>query len=317
MSYRRFFRSTHLSFVVLALLGRLPYAIVPLGTILLLQASSGSYTFAGLAAGAQSLAIAAGGLVLGTAARWIRPRRIGFWAAVANAAAIVLLLVASRAGGPATVVAAAVLVGVTQPQVGPLVRVHWSGWFRGADPRLARTAMSYEGAADEASFVLGPALVGALLLVPTAALGVAQGGPLVGAAVLLVAAAAPLARRYTDLPSHEEPASGSGQRTAAAVHWPSLGTLTVAMVSVGAIFGAVQTGATAYAAAAGAPQLACTSPSSASAARWPGRRARGCRTDSGSPCGGGSSPSRSRPAWVCCYGEPPSTFYRSRSRSPG
>lgn len=256
MSYRGFFRSTRLSFVVLAFVGRLPYAIVPLGTILLLQASTGSYAFAGLAAGAQSLAIAVGGVGVGTVARWIAPRRIGFWAAVANAAAIVLLLAASRAGGPVTIVAAAVLVGVTQPQVGPLVRVHWSGWFRNSDPRLVRTALSYEGAVDEASFVLGPVLVGALLLVPTAALGVPQGGPLVGATVLLLAAAAPLARRYTELPAHEEVAAEPRQRGAAAVHWPSLLTLTAAMVAVGAIFGAVQTGVAAYADAAGAPHLA-------------------------------------------------------------
>ena len=256
MSYRGFFRSTHTSFLLLAFLGRLPYAIVPLGTILLLQASSGSYTFAGLAAGAQSLAIALGGLGIGTVARWIPPRRIGFWAALINAISIVLLLVASRAGGPATVLAAAVLVGLTQPQVGPLVRVHWSGWLRGAEPRLVGTAMSYEGAVDEASFVLGPALVGALLLLPTAVLGIPQAGPLAGAAMLLVVAAAPLARRYTDLVA-DEPTTASPQgRASVPVHWPSLLTLTIAMVSVGAIFGAVQTGAAAYAAASGSPQLA-------------------------------------------------------------
>lgn len=255
MSYRGFFRSARLSFVVLAFVGRLPYAIVPLGTLLLVQASTGSYTVAGIAAGAQSLAIAAGGVGVGAVARWIAPRRIGFWAAVVNAAAIGLLLVAGRTGGPATIVVAAVLVGVTQPQVGPLVRVHWSRWFRDAEPCLVRTALSYEGAADEASFVLGPVLVGALLLVPTAAVGIAQGGPLVGAAVLLVAAAAPLARRYTELPVDEELAAQPGQRDGA-VHWPSLLTLTAAMVAVGAIFGAIQTGAAAYAGAAGAPQLA-------------------------------------------------------------
>lgn len=257
MSYRGFFRSTPTSFLLLAFFGRLPYAIVPLGTLLLLQASSGSYTFAGLAAGAQSLAIALGGLGIGTLARWIPPRRIGFWAAVVNAISIVALLVAARAGGPAIVLAAAVLVGLTQPQVGPLARVHWSGWLRDAEPRLVGTAMSYEGAVDEVSFVLGPALVGALVLLPTAALGFPQAGPLAGAAILLVVAAAPLARRYTDLVPDETPTTASPQgRAAVSLHWPSLLTLTTAMVSVGAIFGAVQTGAAAYAAASSTPQLA-------------------------------------------------------------
>lgn len=69
MSYRRFFRSTRPSFLALALIGRLPYAVVPLGTIVLLQASSGSFAFAGFAAGAQSIAIALGGLCVGAVAR--------------------------------------------------------------------------------------------------------------------------------------------------------------------------------------------------------------------------------------------------------
>ncbi|KAA1027858.1 MFS transporter [Pseudonocardia sp. EV170527-09] len=249
---------------------------MPLGTIVLLQASSGSFAFAGLAAGAQSIAIALGGLCVGAVARWIPPRRIGFWAALLNAASIMLLLLASRNAGPLVIVAVAVLVGLTQPQVGPLVRVHWSGQLRGGDNHLVRTAMSYEGAADEASFVLGPAMVGLLLLVPTAAWGFPQAGPLLGAAVLLVVAAAPLARQYADLPREDttfgtdpggrttgtsaadatpvsdSAAAGPGVR----LHWPSLMTLTVAMVSVGVIFGVVQTGVAAYAEAEGSPELA-------------------------------------------------------------
>nr|WP_168172150.1 MFS transporter [Pseudonocardia sp. AL041005-10] len=276
MSYRRFFRSTRPSFFALALIGRLPYAVVPLGTIVLLQASSGSFAFAGLAAGAQSIAIALGGLCVGAVARWVPPRRIGFWAALLNAASILLLVLASRSAGPVVIVVAAVLVGLTQPQVGPLVRVHWSGHLRGGDTHMVRTAMSYEGVADEASFVLGPVLVGLLVLIPTAAWGFPQAGPLLGAAVLLVVAAAPLARHYADLPSEEAtPEAGpcgpkTGTSSAAAepvpspaagragdgLHWPSLVTLTVAMISVGVIFGVVQTGAIAYAAAEGTPQLA-------------------------------------------------------------
>ncbi|MCO7191477.1 hypothetical protein [Pseudonocardia sp. McavD-2-B] len=276
MSYRRFFRSTRLSFLALALIGRLPYAVVPLGTIVLLQASSGSFAFAGFAAGAQSIAIALGGLCVGAVARWVPPRRIGFWAALLNAASILLLVLVSRGAGPVINVVAAVLVGLTQPQVGPLVRVHWSGQLRGGDTHLVRTAMSYEGAADEGSFVLGPALVGLLLLIPTVAWGFPQAGPLLGAAVLLVVAAAPLARHYADLSSEDAtpeagssgPATGTSSAVAGPVpssaagragsrlHWPSLVTLTVAMISVGVIFGVVQTGVTAYAAAQGTPQLA-------------------------------------------------------------
>src|SRR5690606_25914742 len=88
-------------------------------------------------------------------------------------------LVAADAPLP-RVVAVAAVVGLAIPQVGPLARVRWRPMTTtagDAQPRLIDAAFSYEGAADEASFVLGPALVGAIavLIDPGAALLVAAG----------------------------------------------------------------------------------------------------------------------------------------------
>ena len=63
----------------------------------------------------------------------------------------------------AVVVGAAALAGLAMPQVGPLARVRWrpiTARTGSHQRRLVDVAFSYEGAADEASFAVGPALVG-------------------------------------------------------------------------------------------------------------------------------------------------------------
>src|SRR5919197_5915079 len=118
MSYRQLLRGDGPALLTFGLMARLPYAMTPLGTLMLLHSTTGSHGFAGVAAGAQSLAIGAGGLLAGPLAERLGLRRLGAWAAVANAAAIAGLLVAAIAGPLAAVVIAAILVGLTQPQVG-------------------------------------------------------------------------------------------------------------------------------------------------------------------------------------------------------
>ncbi|MCV5626643.1 hypothetical protein OFN31_34005, partial [Escherichia coli] len=74
----------------------------------------------------------------------------------------------------------AALAGLAMPQVGPLARVRWRPLTHGTgheQRRLVDAAFAYEGAADEASFALGPALVGlvAVAISPSGALLVAAG----------------------------------------------------------------------------------------------------------------------------------------------
>ncbi|HEX2133311.1 MAG TPA: hypothetical protein VHH15_17320, partial [Actinophytocola sp.] len=124
---------------------------------------------------------------------------------------------------------AAVLVGLTQPHVGLLVRVHWSAAL-GRSP-LLRTGFAYEGAADELSFVLGPAAVGLL--------AVGASGPLLGMAVLLLGAALPLSTMY----SHDALAGAPRGR----IPVRPMAVLTLGMAAVGAVFGSVQVVVTAQA----------------------------------------------------------------------
>ena len=212
MSYRELARSSGPWFLLLGLAARLPYAMLPLATLLWLRGGGVSFTQAGGVAAAQSVAIAVGGLIVGRLADRYGPRRVGVVAALLNAAMVAVMI----AAGPRAWVVA-VLAGLTQPQVGPLVRVHWAL----SRPDLLPVALSFETAADEVGFILGPVIAGLPIML-----------------LLVLGAAAPFALRYDR--GRPEPVS------AKAIGWRSVAVLVGAMAAVGAIFGAVQTGVTAH-----------------------------------------------------------------------
>ncbi|MER6083728.1 MFS transporter [Streptomyces sp. NPDC001833] len=238
MSYRSLLGAAGAGFFPLGFLARLPYATSALATLILLQSTTHSYAFAGLASAAQSIAIAAGGPLVGTMADRHGHRTIGIIAAAANFASWTALLAASH-GSRTSMLAAATLVGLTQPQVGPLVRVHWSRLVRAqGKPHLLSPALSYEAAADEVSFVAGPALVGLLAAVSPLA-------PAVLTMTLIAASTLPFALLYAHRPhGHNAPA---GHRSGQPLPRRPLAVMFFAMVAMGTVFGAVQTTVTVYA----------------------------------------------------------------------
>ncbi|TWF76420.1 MFS transporter [Pseudonocardia hierapolitana] len=236
MSYRELVRAVPLPFLLVGLIARLHYPIMPIGTLTLLHTATGSHTFAGATTAAQSLATAAGGIAVGALADRLGPRTVGLTTAIVHAACAAALVAASTGDRPA-MVAAAIAVGLSQPAVGPMARVHWARLLRArGHAGLLPTALSYETTADELGFVVGPALAGLL----TAALGPAA--PLSAVALVAAAAAAPFALFY---------ARTAQPRGSAASERPRGGPLVAMAVSaaaLGAVFGAVQTGVTSYAA---------------------------------------------------------------------
>jgi predicted MFS family arabinose efflux permease len=149
---------------------------------------------------------------------------------LANIAALLGLLGPAN-GDRTAVLVMAVLAGLTQPQVGPLVRVHWS--HRVEDDVLP-TALAYEAAADETSFVAGPALVG--LLTPAG-----PGVPLLATVALLCVTTLPFALRQGS------PRRSVRRSRPGLLPIGPLSGMVLAMAAIGAIFGIVQTGVTAYA----------------------------------------------------------------------
>ncbi len=197
-SYRSLFAVTGPRFLTLSFLARLPAAMAPLGVIMLVVATTGSFARAGIATATLGVGAAVGGPVLGRLTDRHGQRVPGLVAALVNAAALVAVVVAVLASAPLLLVAAlSAAVGMSTPQIGPLVRVRWAALLRpkpavtGTEPASLGTAMSYEGAADEASYVAGPALIGLFAFTGVPAL------PLLVAAALSVGAAVPFAIHRT------------------------------------------------------------------------------------------------------------------------
>ncbi|MGI5451677.1 MFS transporter [Streptomyces sp. CA-249302] len=236
MSFPSLLRVAGVGFFPLGFLARLPYATSALSTLVLLQAATHSYAFAGLAGAAQSIATAVGGPLVGTLTDRYGHRSVGVAAALANFCSWAALLAASL-GGRAAVFAAAALVGLTQPQVGPLVRVHWSRLVQARNQRhLLSGALSYEASADELSFVAGPAFVGLLAAVSPVA-------PAVVTMALIAGSALPFALVYAD---RTQPQPSGPQERRRLPRRP-LAVMFLAMAAMGAVFGAVQTAVTVYA----------------------------------------------------------------------
>ncbi|HEX6234646.1 MAG TPA: MFS transporter [Jiangellaceae bacterium] len=252
ITYRRLLNLAGPGYVIVAFLGRLPLAMSQLGALLLVSTATGRYTAGGLAAGVLAGANAIGAPIAGALADRLGQRPVVMTQSLVAAAALAGLVGLVAADAQLThVVAVAGLAGLAIPQVGPLARVRWRPMTRRtgeAQPRLIDAAFSYEGAADEASYVLGPALVGAIAVL------INPGGALLTAAALLAVfgcwfAIHPTAR----LTGHHAAADGSVQRRLLSA---SLIILAAAQLLIGVIFGATQTGTTVLATVEGRPGVA-------------------------------------------------------------
>lgn len=249
-AYARLFRLAGPAYVLVAFLGRLPMAMAQLGTLLLVSTATGTYGLGGLAAGALAVANAVGAPVAGGLADRHGQRVVVLVQSLAGAASLTTLtLLAQHGAGAPVLVGVAAVTGLVLPQVGPLARVRWRPITASTGPeqrRLVDAAFSYEGAADEASFALGPALVGvvAVLLSPAGSL-------LTAAALLAVFGTAfalhPTARRTT---------TGPHVRATGRLLTGAFAVLIVAQSAVGVLFGSIQTGTTVLATQTGQPGLA-------------------------------------------------------------
>lgn len=249
-SYRRLFQLAGPAYVLVAFLARLPLAMSQLGTLLLVSEATGSYGLGGLAAGALAVANAIGAPFAGSLAdRWGQ-RHVVLVQSLAGAASLATLvaLVHARASD-ALVVGAAAVAGLMIPQVGPLARVRWRPITAHAGThqrRLVDVAFAYEGAADEASFAVGPALVGLAVVL------ISPGGALLAAAALLGVFG-------TVFALHRSARTGRRLGTlamAGRLFTPVVVVLAVAQLLIGMLFGATQTGTTVLATEAGQPGMA-------------------------------------------------------------
>ncbi|PYC78694.1 MFS transporter [Streptomyces tateyamensis] len=231
-----------------SLLGRLPAAMCPIGTLLMVSQHTGSVWRASAVTGALALGQATGGPLVGRAADRRGQRRVGLAAAALNTVALLALVTASqlRAALGWQLLFAAV-AGLSVPLVGPLARSRWL-WLADGRAEQASAALWLDGLMDEVSFTTGPAVVGLLasLLAPAA-------GMLLAAA--LAGVCATLFALHPSAPPSIA-ATGGRPRPPARLLTAPYGLLLAGMALLGVAFGSIQVGVTATTAHVGHPGAA-------------------------------------------------------------
>lgn len=145
-------------FSAAAVIGRMPMAMLGLGTVLLISARTGHYGVAGSVAASGSLGAALCAPQLARLVDRLGQRRVLIPLCVVFALAVAGLVLAVQLGAPDWVLfLPGILAGASMPVLGPMVRARWSALLAGS-PRL-HTAFSLESVGDELCYMVGPAVV--------------------------------------------------------------------------------------------------------------------------------------------------------------
>lgn len=230
----------------IALVARLPYAMMVVGVLTLVVAARDSVALGGLTSAMVGLGAAGVGPFLGAAADRLGQRPVLLAAAVASSSAMALLAWTAYSDLPApALLAVAFAVGAFAPQVAPMSRSRLVGVIgsRLAPSRRSRTfdtTMAYESAADETVFIIGPFLVGLL-------------GTFAGSWVPAVAAAALTLVAVTAFALHPSAHAVQGHRATGVVPAPARDlrrprvlVVVLGIFGVGLFFGTTLTSLTAF-----------------------------------------------------------------------
>ncbi|NEE35942.1 MFS transporter, partial [Streptomyces sp. SID7982] len=145
------------TFLLPGFAARLPFAMLTISLVLLVQHTTGSYGVAGAVAAVAGVAMALLAPQAGKLADRFGQRAVLVPGVLLHSAAVALLTVLALTDAPLwTLFAAAVPTGASVPQIGPMVRARWAA--RLGDTPLAGTAAAFESVTDELTFVLGPVI---------------------------------------------------------------------------------------------------------------------------------------------------------------
>ncbi|MGW7315568.1 MFS transporter [Streptomyces sp. NPDC054854] len=227
-----------LSFVLPGFAARLPFGMLTISILLLVQHATGSYGDAGIVAAVTGVSMALFAPVMGKLTDRRGQSAVLVPAVLVHAAAVSALTVLALIGTPLWVLAlAAVPAGASVPQVGPMVRSRWAAKLEGSP--LLPTAAAFESVTDEFTFVVGPVLATALCTGVHPAAGLAT-----EAALTLLGGLFFAAQRSTE--PKASPALANGEKHASALSFPGLRVLIVAFIGIGAVFGGMQVSLAAF-----------------------------------------------------------------------
>jgi MFS family permease len=228
--------------LVASVVGRLSLGMTGLALLILVKSASGSYAAAGLVSACYAVSFAAGAPARARSADRRGPSRVLRRCGIAHPLAFGLLVLLAQVDAPtAALSAAALLIGVTVPPLGAVMRALWGQVLQ---PRQLSSAYSLESVVIEVCFVLGPVLVAVLTVVHPAA-GVLASG-LVATAGALALAANPRVRAV--VPHPDRPTDLAGPLVSPVVRACLLNVLWI-----GAGFGAIEVGVLAFVEEQGSP----------------------------------------------------------------
>ncbi|MET8327215.1 MFS transporter [Streptomyces sp. NPDC005181] len=210
------------------LIARLPMGMFSVSAVIMIAGSRGSYALAGAVT---ATGLAATAVVAPWTARLVDrygQARIAVPATAIAALGSLALLLCVHYDAPAWTLFAAYAATATTPNTGGMSRARWAHLHRG-DPAALHTANSFEQAADELCFMLGPALAALLCaaLFPEA-------GTLIGTILLMTGVLIFAAQRATEPPVAPRTRAGSPLRTG------GMPALLATFLATGAVFGAME-----------------------------------------------------------------------------
>ncbi|KOU29137.1 MFS transporter [Streptomyces sp. WM6368] len=252
------------------LLARLPMGMFGVSAVMMIAGQRGSYALAGAVT---ATGMAATALVAPWTARLVDrygQARIAVPATLVAVLGSLSLIACVRTGAPAWTLFASYAATATTPNIGGMSRARWTYLLRGS-PAAHHTAMSFEQAADELCYMLGPVLAAFLCSVV-----LPEAGTLTAAALLLTGMLVFTSCRATQPPVSAGPRRGSPLR--------ALAPLLPLFLATGVVFGSMEIASIAHLAdlglgAASGPVLALQAAGSCAAGLLYGTlRPRGLRT---------------------------------------
>ncbi|MFI1647702.1 MFS transporter [Streptomyces avidinii] len=234
-----------LGFVLPGFAARLPFGMLTISILLLVQHTTGSYGSAGIVAAVTGISMALSAPLMGIFTDRFGQTAVLLPVVLAHSAAVTGLAALALLDAPVWALAlAAVPTGASVPQVGPMVRARWAAKLEGSP--LLPTAAAFESVTDEFTFVVGPVLATALCT------GVHPAAGLVTEATLTLLGGLLFAAQRATQPKTHAP-SVTGEKRAFALSFPGLRVLIFAFLGIGAVFGGMQVSLAAFSSEIGNP----------------------------------------------------------------
>ncbi|WP_328633294.1 MFS transporter [Streptomyces sp. NBC_00356] len=222
------------------LIARFPQGMFSISAVIMISGSRGSYALAGAVT---ATGLVANALVGPWTARLVDRHgqaRIAVPATVISACGSLALLLCVHFGAPNWTLFAAYLASATTPNTGGLSRARWAHLLK-ETPDALHTANSFEQAADELCYMLGPVAAAFLCgsLFPEA-------GTLVSVVLMVTGVLIFAAQRATEPPPHART-----KATKTPLRARGMPPLLLAFLATGAIFGSLEVVTVAFADAQG------------------------------------------------------------------